>query len=158
MDGKPTFFSIAASLILLLFLQGQPVHASPIYRWIDGNGNPVLSDRPPPTGAPYTEIEIKTGMKRYAKPNTAAPEKSSPLAEPITPKDTAVAMADVNQSALPSASEAECIALNADIEKLKHYPRIIVRDDMDEEHLLSPQERETRLEEALAFSEQFCPR
>ena len=34
MDGKPTFFSIAASSILLLLLQGQPVDASPIYRWI----------------------------------------------------------------------------------------------------------------------------
>ena len=34
MDGKPTFFSIAASSILLLLLQEQPVHASPIYRWI----------------------------------------------------------------------------------------------------------------------------
>ena len=34
MDGKPTFFSIAASSILLLLLQGQLVDASPIYRWI----------------------------------------------------------------------------------------------------------------------------
>ena len=31
MDGKPTFFSIAASSILLLLLQEQPVHASPIF-------------------------------------------------------------------------------------------------------------------------------
>ena len=160
MDRKPTFLHIAASsmLVLLLFLQGQPADASPTYRWVDDNGNPVLSDRPPPTGTPYTEIEIKTGMKRYAKTATAAPEASSPLAEPSTPQGTAVAAADVNQSALPSASEADCAALDADIEKLKHYPRIIVRDDMDEEHLLSQEERAARLEEALAFSEKFCRR
>ena len=158
MDRKPTFFHIVASSMLLLLLQGQPVDATSTYRWVDGNGNPVLSDRPPPTGTPYTEIEINTGMKRYAKSATAAPEPSSPATEPLTPQGTAVAVADVNQSALPSASEAECTALDADIEKLKHYPRIIVRDDMDEEHLLSPEERATRLEEALAFSDKFCPR
>jgi len=114
MDRKPTFFHIAASSMLVLCLQGQPADASPTYRWVDDNGNPVLSDRPPPTGTPYTEIEIKTGMKRYAKTATAARETSSPSAEPLTPQGTAVAMADVNQSALPSASEAECTALDAD--------------------------------------------
>ena len=158
MDRKPPFLHIVASSMLVLILQEQPADASPTYRWVDDNGNPVLSDRPPPTGTPYTEIEIKTGMKRYAKPATAAPETSSLLAEPITPQGTAVAVADVNQSALPSASEAECAALHADIEKLKHYPRIIVRDDVGEEHLLSREERVTRLEEALAFSEKFCRR
>ena len=45
MERKPTFFSIAASS-MLLFLQGRPLHASPIYRWVDDNGNSVLSDRP----------------------------------------------------------------------------------------------------------------
>ena len=43
MERKPTFFSIAASS-MLLFLQGQPVNASPIYRRV--NDNSVLSDRP----------------------------------------------------------------------------------------------------------------
>ena len=45
MERKPTFFSIAASS-MLLFLQGRSLHASPIYRWVDDNGNSVLSDRP----------------------------------------------------------------------------------------------------------------
>ena len=158
MDRKPTFLHIAAYSMLLLFLKGQPADASPTYRWVDDNGNPVLSDRPPPTGTPYTEIGINTAMKRYAKSAAAAPEPSSPATELLTPEGTAVAVADVNQSALPSASEAECTALGADIEKLEHYPRIIVRDDMGEEHLLSPEGRATRLEEALAFSEKFCRR
>ena len=45
MERKPTFFSIAASS-MLLFLQGRPLHASPIYRWVCDNGKPALSDRP----------------------------------------------------------------------------------------------------------------
>lgn len=158
MDSKATFLHIAASSILVLMLQGQHADANPTYRWIDDNGNPVLSDRPPPTNKPYTEIELRTGIKRYAKSATAALATSFPLTETITPKGTAVAVADVNQSALPSVSEAECAALDADLEKLKHYPRIIVRDDMDGEHLVGAEERATRLEEALAFSEKFCRR
>ena len=158
MDRKPTFFNIVTSSILLLLLQGQPAGASPTYRWVDDNGNPVLSDRPPPTGTPYTEIEIKTGLKRYAKSTIAAPEPPSVTTELTTQQSTALAAADVNESVLPSASQDECAALDTDIERLTNYPRIIVRDEVGEEHLLSPEERATRLEEALAFAETFCRR
>ena len=158
MDRKPTFFRIAASSTLLLFLQGQPADAGTTYRWVDDNGNPVLSDRPPMTGTPYTEIEIKTGLKRYAKSTTAATEPPSVTTELRAQQGTALAVTDVNESVLPSASRDECEALYADIERLTNYPRIIVRDEVGEEHLLSPEERATRLEEALAFAETFCRR
>ena len=158
MDRKPTFFNIVTSSILLLLLQGQPAGASPTYRWVDDNGNPVLSDRPPPAGTPYTEIEIKTGLKRYAKSTTAATEPPSVTTELRAQQGTALAVTDVNESVLPSASRDECEALYADIERLTNYPRIIVRDEVGEEHLLSPEERATRLEEALAFAETFCRR
>ena len=158
MDRKPTFFNIVTSSILLLLLQGQAADASTTYRWVDDNGNPVLSDRPPPTGTPYTEIEIKTGLKQYAESTTAAPEPPSVTTELTTQQNTALTVADVNESVLPSASQRECAALDADIERLTNYPRIIVRDEVGEEHLLSPEERATRLEEALAFAETLCRR
>ena len=158
MDRKPTFFNIVTSSILLLLLQGQSADASTTYRWVDDKGNPVLSDRPPPTGTPYTEIEIKTGLKRYAESTTEAPEPPSVTTELTTQQSTALAVADVNESVLPSASQRECAALDADIERLTNYPRIIVRDEVGEEHLLSPEERAIRLEEALAIAETFCRR
>ena len=158
MDRKPTFFNIVTFSILLLLLQRQPVDASTTYRWVDDNGNPVLSGRPPPTGTPYTEIEIKTGLKRYAESTAAAPEPPSVTTELTTQQSTALAVADVNESVLPSASQRECAALEADIKRLTNYPRIIVRDEVGEEHFLSPEERAIRLEEALAFAETFCRR
>ena len=158
MDRKPTFFNIVTSSILLLLLQGQPAGASSTYRWVDDNGNPVLSDRPPPTGTPYTEIEIKTGLKRYAKSTTVATEPPSVTTGLTTQQSTALAVTDVNESVVPSASQDECAALDTDIERLTNYPRIIVRDEVGEEHLLTPEERATRLEEALAFAETFCRR
>ena len=156
MDRKPTFFRIAASSMLVLLLQGQPADATPTYRWVDDNGNPVLSDRPPRSGTPYTEIEIKTGLTRYAKPATTVPKPSSTASAPTAQQGVAFTAADVNESVLPSASESECAALDADIQKLVNYPRIIVRDDVGEEHLLGPKERVTRLEEALALSDKLC--
>ena len=157
-DRKPTFFNIVASSILLLLVQGQPANASPTYRWVDDNGNPVLRDRPPPTGTPCTEIEIKTGLKRYANSTTGAPEPPSATTELTKQQSTALAVADVSESVLPSACQSECAALDADIERLTNYPRIIVRDEVGEEHLLSPEERAIRLEEALTFAETFCRR
>lgn len=140
----------------MLLIQRQPADASPTYRWVDDNGNPVLSDRPPRSGTPHTEIEIKTGLKCSAKPNTTAPETSSLVTEPTAQQGVAFTAADVNESVLPSASESECAALNADIQKLMNYPRIIVRDDVGKEHLLGPEERVARLEEALALSDKLC--
>ena len=142
----------------MLLVQAQPANASPTYRWVDDNGNPVLRDRPPPTGTPCTEIEIKTGLKRYANSTTGAPEPPSATTELTKQQSTALAVADVSESVLPSASQSECAALDADIERLTNYPRIIVRDEVGEEHLLSPEERATHLEEALTFAETFCRR
>ena len=100
MDRKPTFFNIVTSPILLLLLQGQPAGASPTYRWVDDNGNPVLSDRPPPTGTPYTEIEIKTGLKRYAKSTTAATEPPSVTTELTAQQSTPLAVTAVSYTHL----------------------------------------------------------
>ena len=98
MDKKPTFFNIAAYSMLLLLLEGQPADATSTYRWVDDHGNPVLSDRPPRSGRPYTEIEIKTGLKRYAKSNTTAPETSSPATAPTAQQGVALTAADVTST------------------------------------------------------------
>ena len=47
--------------------------------------------------------------------NTTAPETSSLVTEPTAQQGVAFTAADVNESVLPSASESECAALNADI-------------------------------------------
>ena len=156
MDRKPAFTNIVTCSILSLLLQVQPADASPTYRWVDDNGNPVLSDRPPRSGTPYTEIEIKTALKLYAKPRATALETSSLVAEQTAQQGVALTAAHVNESVLPSASESECAALSADIQKLMNYPRIIVSDDVGGEHLLGPEERVARLEEALALSDKLC--
>ena len=61
----PRLFFIAACVALAL---SQTVSANTTYRWVDQNGNPVLSDRPPEAGVPYTEVGVESGFKRYPKP------------------------------------------------------------------------------------------
>lgn len=65
MDGKPyirrtalsPFLSLSLSLFLSFFLAATSI-ADTTYRWADDNGNPVLSDRPPAAGTPFTEIGV----------------------------------------------------------------------------------------------------
>ena len=38
--------------------------AAVTYRWTDENGNPVLSDRPPAPGTPYSEVSEGGGLRR----------------------------------------------------------------------------------------------
>ena len=61
----PRRLFIAACVALAL---SQTASANTTYRWVDQNGNPVLSDRPPEAGVPYTEVGVDSGFKRYPKP------------------------------------------------------------------------------------------
>ena len=45
----------------------QGAAANEYYRWIDADGNPVHSDRPPPTGTPYEVISVKTSKVRQVR-------------------------------------------------------------------------------------------
>ena len=87
MDGKPhirrttvaPFLSVSLSLFLSLFLTATSI-AETTYRWTDDNGNPVLSDRPPAAGTPFTEIGVKTGLRRFPERSTSAqPMTTMPL-------------------------------------------------------------------------------
>ena len=58
MDGKPAFIRTTVAPAVCLLLLSTPVTANTTYRWADQNGNPVLSDRPPEAGVPYTEVGV----------------------------------------------------------------------------------------------------
>ena len=63
MKEKTAFYRRFFVTLLLAALIPQGV-ASTTYRWVDENGNPVLSDRPPPAGTPYTEVDGSRGFGR----------------------------------------------------------------------------------------------
>ena len=159
MDRKPAFLHIAASSMLLLFLQGQPADASPTYRWVDANGNPVLSDRPPETGVPYTEVGVDTGFRRYPKP--VADETAEPGGQPQagTASGSTLASspgAEANPTTVVEAHPALCEQAKDNIFKLETFPRMRVQDDDGEVRFMSDEERATQLATAYKVRDANC--
>ena len=159
MDRKPTFLQITASSVLVLCLQGQPAAASPTYRWVDGNGNPVLSDRPPETGIPYTEVGVDTGFRRHPKP--VATETTEPSGQPQagTASGSTLASpngAEANPTTVVEAHPALCEQAEDNIFKLETFPRMRVRDDDGEVRFMSDEERATQLATAYKVRDANC--
>ena len=159
MDRKPTFLHIAASSALLLFLQGQPAAASPTYRWVDSNGNPVLSDRPPETGVPYTEVGVDTGFRRYPKPvatETAEPGGQAPAGSASVSTLASSTGAEANPTQVVAADPALCEQAKDNIFKLETFQRISMRDDDGEVRFMSDEERATQLATAYKVRDANC--
>ena len=159
MDRKPTFLHIVTSSMLVLCLQGQPAAASPTYRWVDGNGNPVLSDRPPETGIPYTEVGVDTGFRRYPKP--VATETTEPSGQPQagTASGSTLASstgAEANPTTVVEAHPALCEQAKDNIFKLETFPRMRVQDDNGEVRFMSDEERATQLATAYEVRDANC--
>ena len=150
---------IAACSILFLFLQGQPVDANPTYRWVDANGNPVLSDRPPETGIPYTEVGVDTGFRRYPKPIATETTEPDGQASANSTSTSLTANATVGQATRVEVVEAQpalCEQAKDNIFKLETFPRMRVRDDDGEVRFMSDEERATQLATAYKVRDANC--
>ena len=159
MDRKPTFFNIVTSSMLLLLLQGQPAGASPTYRWVDDNGNPVLSDRPPETGTPYTEVGVDTGFRRYPKPvatETTKPGGQAPTGSASSSLAASSTGGQANPTEVVEAQPDLCEQAEDNIFKLETFPRMRVGDDDGEVRFMSDEERATQLATAYKVRDANC--
>jgi hypothetical protein len=156
MDRKPTVFRITASSMLVLFLQGQPADASTTYRWVDDNGNPVLSDRPPEAGIPYTEVGVEAGFKRYPKPVANETAGQAPESNVSSSPLSSATGGHSNRVEVVEAQPALCEQAKDNIFKLETFPRMRVRDDDGEVHFMSDEERATQLATAYKVRDANC--
>lgn len=147
-------FCVALMVIFgsLLPLSGD---AATLYRWNDVNGNPVMSDRPPPTGTTYTTID----SSRYGGTAT----RSKPPASSNTAGATATAAAST-VSSTRTATAADVLKKDPDlcaqakdsIFKLETFARIRTTDDDGTVRFLSEQERTDQLNRAQQIAEAYC--
>lgn len=158
MDRKPAFICTTIAPAICGLLLAMPASASTTYRWADENGNPVLSDRPPEAGVPYTEVGVDTGIRRYPKP--VAPKVA-------TPKDAATGgtsapmagTSDQITSDVTIVAEADpdlCERARDNIFKLETFPRMRVRDDSGEVRFMSDEERAEQLATAYEVRDANC--
>ena len=158
MDRKPAFICNTIASAICGLLLAMPASASTTYRWVDENGNPVLSDRPPQAGVPYTEVGVDTGIRRYPKP--VAPEVAATEAAALSASSTPMADAsDPITSDVTIAAEADpdlCERARDNIFKLETFPRMRVRDDSGEVRYMSDEERAEQLATAYEVRDANC--
>ena len=124
------------------------------FRWIDDNGNPVLSDRPPPSGTPYTEVVSGGGFgpsRSSSDAPSSGPESSSSAFMAPTADGQAVA-----QDAATYKQPELCEQAKDTIFKLETFPRARVKDETGEVRFMTDSERSQQLQTAKLVRDAHC--
>ena len=151
---RPLF--IAACLALAL---SQAVSANTTYRWVDQNGNPVLSDRPPEAGIPYTEVGVGNGFKRYPKPtgiNEPDVNESDATGESPAALSSPSAASSPARIEIVSPQPGLCDQAQDNIFKLETFPRMRVQDENGEVRFMTDEERSAQLATAYRVRDANC--
>ena len=152
----PRLLSIAACVALTL---SQSASANTTYRWVDQNGNPVLSDRPPEAGIPYTEVGVDSGFKRYPKPtgmNQPDVNESDGTGASSTDSSSASAASSPTRIEVVSPEPDLCDQAQDNIFKLETFPRMRVQDENGEVRFMTDEERSAQLATAYRVRDANC--
>ena len=124
------------------------------FRWIDENGNPVLSDRPPPSGTPYTEVISGGGFgpSRSSTETTSTNATSSNNASVASPGNDRANETDAAAYKNPEL----CAQAEDTIFKLETFPRARVKDDSGEVRFMTDSERSQQLQTANLVRDAHC--
>jgi hypothetical protein len=121
-----------------------------VYRWMDKNGNPVNSDRPPPQGVKYEVISTKSSMVREVAPDEGAvPLKVKPSA------DNAFKPVDAKQPAVEKNPEY-CQRAKDNLLQIDSHGQIRLRNDQGEVRYLTEEEKEAERKKAQDAIKAFC--
>ena len=146
--------NITGALVLVtvvLTLMGSYASAGQtLYRWTDERGNPVNSDRPPPTGVEYEVISTDSSMVRQVDSD----EGAVPLKVKPTPSND---FEPVNTEKPASLKNPEyCAIAQENLKQLNTHARIRLRNDQGEIRYLNEEEKAVEREKALDAIEAFC--
>ena len=164
MKSKPLSVAIAAPRLLFIaacvaLALSQTASANTTYRWVDQNGNPVLSDRPPEAGVPYTEVGVDGGFRRYPKPTDInEPDVSESDATGVTPTALSSSSKTSSNTRIEIASPQPdlCDLAQDNIFKLETFPRMRVQDDTGEVRFMTDEERSAQLATTYRVREANC--
>jgi len=137
----------------------QTISADTTYRWVDQNGNPVLSDRPPEAGVPYTEVGVDGGFRRYPKPTDInEPDVSESDATGVTPTALSSSSKTSSNTRIEIASPQPdlCDQAQDNIFKLETFPRMRMQDDTGEVRFMTVEERSAQLATTYRVREANC--
>lgn len=116
--------------------------AGKMYRWTDANGNPVVSDRPPPAGIPFTEIGKQYSPDRRREALRQTPEAPADAATP-------------SESGWIKDPE-RCAETRERLAKLESATRVMMDDGQGGTRVLSEEERAAEIAKARRTAERYC--
>jgi hypothetical protein len=121
-----------------------------VYRWMDSQGNPVNSDRPPPVGTEYEVISTSSSMVRAVDGDEGAvPLKVNPSpGNEFEPVETATPKIEKNPEYCQRAQE-NLTALDSKV-------RIQMRNEQGEVYFLTEEERNVQRQKALDTIKVHC--
>ena len=140
---RATKTCLCATALLVLALTGLTAHAeSTYYRWQDDRGNPVHSDRPPPTGTAYEVITSGSSLVRKVDADEGAVPATT---EPTVSND--FQPVDANKKTVKKNAE-QCKRARENLQTLNTKVRIQIRNDQGELRPLSEEEKENQRKQA----------
>jgi hypothetical protein len=141
---------LAAALCLL---GAASLHAGETYyRWLDSQGNPVNSDRPPPAGTDYEVIAVSPNMMRQVTSDQPAEAPAAPAADGSGPADNTV----TQQKIVMVKNPETCRLARENLHTLNTYARIREPDGQGSLRFINEDEKAVRRKEAETLIEQNC--
>ena len=151
----PTLLKVRPRLAVVFFALACQVSlsvAGDLYRWNDDNGNPVMSDRPPPAGTPYTVINAE----RYGANTNVVSPVTNPASNPAsadTKREDGSDAGSIGNREVAARVRIEkhpelCAQAKEAIFQLETFPRVRVTDDSGEVRFMTDTERTEQLNKA----------
>ena len=151
----PTLLKVRPRLAVVFFALACQVSlsvAGDLYRWNDDNGNPVMSDRPPPAGTPYTVINAE----RYGANTNVVSPVTNPASNPAsadTKREDESDAGSIGNREVAARVRIEkhpelCAQAKEAIFQLETFPRVRVTDDSGEVRFMTDTERTEQLNKA----------
>jgi hypothetical protein len=159
----PTLLKVRPRLAVVFFALAFQVPlsvAGDLYRWNDGNGNPVMSDRPPPAGTPYTVINAE----RYGANTNVVSPVTNPASNPAsadTKREYGSEGGSMGNREVAARVRIEkhpelCAQAKEAIFQLETFPRVRVTDDSGEVRFMTDTERTEQLNRAREVEAANC--
>ena len=141
---------VTGALMLNLACTVASAEGATYYRWQDGRGNPVHSDRPPPKGTAYEVISTQSSLVRQvsadegAVPATTTPTVSNNFEQ-----------VDRGKGGVKKNAE-QCKRARENLETLNSKVNIQIRNDQGELRPLNEEEKAAQRKQAQATIDVHC--
>ena len=152
MKSKRRSCGLTAALIITALAAASASAGEAYYRWLDQEGNPVNSDRPPPAGVSYEIVTIDSNVTVSSDPpeNTALPQAKPAQTGQAEQVEKSVARMEVVKS--PEA----CEAARQNLETLNTHARIRIPDGQGSYRFIDEEEKAAEREKAQATIDHNC--